>query len=74
MPRRQTNVVTGLPLYLVAPVVSRAVIDHGEEVDWIEAKRVQNHFYTVRVRTRPVNREYQSERAELTAILRRQRE
>jgi len=67
MPRRRTRVVTGLSLFLVAPVVSRAVIDHGEEIEWIEAKREQNHFYTVRIRTRPVNREYQSRLAKVQA-------
>jgi len=65
--------VTGLSLFLVTPVISRAVIDHGEEIEWIEAKRGQNHFYIVRIRTRPVNREYQGKRAELSAIARRRR-
>jgi ribosomal protein L34E len=35
----------------------------GEDLEGVAVKRTERHFYTVSVRTRPVNREYQSERA-----------
>jgi hypothetical protein len=66
MPRRQTTVEREVPLFLVPHVVMQGVRAHGEEVEWLEARRVDHHYYTVRVRTRPVKREFQ--RAQLVKI------
>jgi hypothetical protein len=44
-----------------------AVRKQGEEVEWMEATRMENHFYKVRIRTRPVRREFQSNRAKVDA-------
>ena len=63
MPRRPTATCDELPLFLVPHIIRHAVRQHGEEIEWMEARRTQNHFYTVKVRTRPVNREFQAGRA-----------
>ena len=63
MPRRQTTVEREIPLFIVPHMIMERIRKYGEEVEWMEAKRVENHFYTVRIRTRPVNREFQSLRA-----------
>jgi len=66
MPRRPTRTYAHLPLFLVTNVLSHEVRTHGGEVEWMEARRTQGHYYTVRVRTRPVNREFRGGRAKRT--------
>ena len=63
MPRRPTTTEDGVPLFTIPHIIMQRIRRHGEEVEWMEAKRVENHFYTVSIRTRPVNREFQSLRA-----------
>lgn len=57
MPRRPTMVEDKIPLFLIPDIIKRGIHIHGEEVDWILAKLTSHHFYTVRIRTRPVRRE-----------------
>lgn len=71
MPRRPTTVMEQVPLFTVPHLIMQKIRQHGEEVEWMEAKRVNHHFYIVRVRTRPVNREFQSGRARVRAGKRR---
>jgi len=70
MPRRRTAVHEEVPLYALPHIICQGICRHGEEVAWLEARRVNHHFYTVRVRTRPVNREFQGGRARVQAMLR----
>ena len=60
MPRRPTKIEHNVPLFLVPHMMMHAVRKQGEEVEWMEATRMENHFYKVRIRTRPVRREFQS--------------
>lgn len=52
-----------VPLFLVPHVIMKQIRASGEDLDGVAVKRTTRHFYTVSVRTRPVNREYASERA-----------
>ncbi|OPY36409.1 MAG: hypothetical protein A4E35_01948 [Methanoregula sp. PtaU1.Bin051] len=62
MPRRPTTTEENVRLFLLPHGVMQGVCAHGGEVGWLEAKRVNHHYYTVRVRTRPVKREFQKRR------------
>jgi hypothetical protein len=63
MPRRSAEVQPDVPLFLVAHVIQQRIRTHGEELERVIVTRTHRHFYTVSVRTRPIRREYQSERA-----------
>ena len=63
MPRRPADVMEDIPLYLIPHVIMQKIRKCGEDLEGVAVKRTERHFYTVSVRTRPVNREYQSERA-----------
>ncbi|MFZ0181947.1 MAG: hypothetical protein WAL62_02235 [Methanoregula sp.] len=63
MPRRPAELIPAVPLYLIPHVLMQRIREVGEELYRIAVKRTARHFYTVSVRTRPVKREYQSERA-----------
>ena len=58
MPRRPTDTEDGIPLRLIPQLVRRWIQIVGEELDWIRVRRTAQNFYTVSVRTRPVNREW----------------
>jgi hypothetical protein len=64
-------VMEDVPLFSIPHVMMQGICRHGEEVEWLEAKRANRHFYMVRVRTRPVNREFQRRRARAQAKNRR---
>nr|WP_321352639.1 hypothetical protein [uncultured Methanoregula sp.] len=59
MPRRPTGTEADIPLYLLPHIVQKNIQQHGEEVEWLMAKRTSHHFYQVKIRTRPVSRELQ---------------
>jgi hypothetical protein len=48
-----------VPLFLLPHVVMQEIRAHGEEAGWLMARRMTQHYYTVNIRTRPVNREFQ---------------
>jgi hypothetical protein len=56
MPRRPAVVTPGIPLFLIASVVSREVKQAGEELVRIVVKKVKGHYYDISVRTRSVYR------------------
>ena len=60
MSRRPTETETGVPLWLIPPVILKWVQAVGEELDWIHVRRSKSHHYTIRIRTRPVRREFGS--------------
>jgi hypothetical protein len=62
MPRRPTMTEERVPLFLLPHVVMQEIRAHGEEVEWLMARRMNHHYYTVSIRTRPVNREFQKVR------------
>jgi hypothetical protein len=68
MPRRPTTTDENVPLFLVPHVVMQGICEHGREVEWIMARRTAHHYYTVRVRTRPVKREMRPESREQTSV------
>jgi len=63
MPRRPAEVMDDVPLFLVAHVIQQRVRSCGEELERVMVTRTHRHFYTVSVRTKPIRREYQAERA-----------
>ena len=63
MPRRPAEIIPEIPLYLIPHIIMQRIRICGEELEGVAVKRTQRHFYTVSIRTRPVKREYQSERA-----------
>ncbi len=63
MPRRPAEVMEDVPLFLIPHVIMQKIRTSGEDLEGVAVKRTQRHFYTVSVRTRPIRREYQSERA-----------
>ncbi len=65
MPRRPTGIESCVPLWLIPPVILKWIQAVGEELDWIHVRRTKFHYYTIRIRTRPVNREF-SRRAATT--------
>ncbi len=60
MPRRPTKTERDIPLYLIPDIVKREISTHGEELEWVFVNTAKSHFYTVRIRTRPVRRELRS--------------
>jgi hypothetical protein len=48
-----------VPLFLLPHMMMRGVRTYGEELEWVMARRMNHHFYTVSIRTRPVRREFQ---------------
>jgi hypothetical protein len=48
-----------VPLFMLPHIVLKNIRLHGEEVDWLMAKRTSHHFYQVKIRTSPVSRELQ---------------
>jgi hypothetical protein len=69
MPRRPTTTEEQVPLFLLPHVVMQGIRAHGEEVEWLMARRMNHHYYTVSIRTRPVYREFQRSRLEKVAVL-----
>ncbi len=63
MPRRPADVMGDVPLYLIPHVIRQRILSCGEELERVMVTRTHRHFYTVSVRTRPIHREFQSERA-----------
>jgi hypothetical protein len=37
----------------------RGVRTHGEELEWVMARRMSHHYYSMSIRTQPVRREFQ---------------
>lgn len=63
MPWRPTGTGERVPpLFLLPHVVMQEIRAHGEEVEWLMARRTNHHSYTVSIRTWPVNREFQKVR------------
>ena len=62
MPRRPTGTGEGILLFLVPHGLMQGIRTYGEEVEWMMARRMNHHYYTVSIRTRPVNREFQKVR------------
>lgn len=62
MPRRPTTTEERIPLFLLPHVVMQGIKKNGEELEWVMARRNNHHFYTVSIRTKPVNREFQKGR------------
>ena len=59
MPRRPTGTGERVPLFLVPHVMMQGILTCGEEVEWMLARKTSHHFYRMKIRTRPVNREFQ---------------
>jgi len=74
MPRRPTTTEEHIPLFLLPHVVMQGIKKNGEELEWVMARRINHHFYTVSIRTRPVNREFQRSRLEKVPVLLEERE
>ena len=68
MSRRKTETEGGVPLYLIPQVILRWIQAVGDELEWIRVRWSNHHFFTVRVRTRPVKREYGRAAASLEAV------
>lgn len=62
MPRRPTMTEERVPLFLLPHMVMRGIRTHGEELEWVMARRMSHHYYSVSIRTRPVRREFQRSR------------
>lgn len=62
MPRRPAEVLDDIPLYLIPHVILQRIRTCGEELERVTVTRTHRHFYTVRVRTWPVRREYRAGR------------
>ena len=58
MPRRPIILKEDIPIFLVPEVIKKEISLHGGEVEFVLVKRTAHHFYTVRIRTRPVKREF----------------
>ena len=63
MPRRPAEVQADVPLFLVAHAIQQRIRTCGEELERVIVTRTHRHFYTVSIRTRPIRREFQAERA-----------
>ncbi|MDD4484489.1 MAG: hypothetical protein PHD55_08995 [Methanoregula sp.] len=63
MPRRPAEVLADVPLFLIPHVILQRIRQFGEDLERVAVTRTHRHFYTVSIRTRPINREFQSERA-----------
>lgn len=74
MPRRPPEINTNVPLFLIPNVIRQRIRVHGEAVERVVVKKTRGHYYMVSVRTRPANREFQSERATEMAKKRRCRD
>jgi hypothetical protein len=57
MPRRPTKIERDIPLYLIPDIVKREVNTCGEELEGLNVRTTESHFYNIRIRTRPVKRE-----------------
>jgi hypothetical protein len=64
MSRRPTEIIPEIPLYLIPHIIMQRIRICGEELEGVSVKRTARHFYTVSIRTRPVKREFQAERAQ----------
>jgi hypothetical protein len=62
MPRQPTMTGERISPLLLPHVVMQGVQVYGGEVERVMACRTNHHFYTVSIRTRPVNREFQKVR------------
>jgi len=62
MPRRPAEILADVPLFLIPHVILQRIRQVGEDLERVTVKRTHRHFYTVSIRTRPLKREFQSER------------
>jgi len=62
MPRRPAEILADVPLFLISHVILQRIRQVGEDLERVTVKRTHRHFYTVSIRTRPLKREFQSER------------
>ena len=62
MPRRKTIREENIPLFLIPHVLMREIRKYNEEVEWLMARRMEQHYYSIRIRTTPVKREFQKAR------------
>ena len=58
MPRRLTENLGEIPLWLIPQVILLWIRKVGEELDWIRVKKTNHRFYTVSIHTRPTKREF----------------
>ena len=63
MPRRPAEIQPDVPLFLIPHVIRQRIRTCGEELERVIVTRTHRHFYTVSIRTRPINREYRTGRA-----------
>lgn len=63
MPRRPAEIIADVPLFLIPHVILQRIRQFGEDLERVAVIRTHRHFYAVSIRTRPINREFQSERA-----------
>jgi len=61
MPRRPAQVLPGIPLFLIPPVIRREIRHAGEELERIVVKKSGRHYYNISIRSRSVNRELRAE-------------
>ena len=73
MPRRPTITEERVPLFLLPHMVMRGIRMHGEELEWVMARRMSHHYYSMSIRTQPVRREFQKFRL-MTVPARRRRD
>lgn len=62
MPRRPAELLADVPLFLIPHVILQRIRQFGDDLERVTVKRTHRHFYTVSIRTRPLKREFQSER------------
>lgn len=62
MPRRPAEILADVPLFLIPHVILQRIRQFGDDLERVTVKRTHRHFYTVSIRTRPLKREFQSER------------
>lgn len=58
MPRRPTETVFGVPLWLIPQVILDWIRKVGEDLEWLQVRRSKFHQYVIRIRTKPVKREF----------------
>ncbi|MGB7788833.1 hypothetical protein [Methanoregula sp.] len=58
MPRKPTETENSIPLWLIPQVILKWIHVVGDELDWIHVRRSKFHYYTIRIRTRPVRKEF----------------
>lgn len=61
MPRRPAQVVSGVPLFLIPPMIRQEIKRAGEELERIVVKKSGRYYYNISIRSRSVKRELMAE-------------